>query len=73
MLENDRFHIKEKHDFIMRIAHPARPAVKVVEVIGVEAEAAVGHDHTQDPQDLLQDQDLAQEVRIEVGIEVKEV
>ena len=75
VLENDRFHINEKQDFIMRTAHPAQPAAGVVEVIGaeVEAEAEVGHDHIQDRQDLNQDQDLAQEVRIEVGREVAEL
>lgn len=75
MLGNGRFHIKEKQDFTMKIAHPVRLAVKVAEVIGVgvEAEVAVGHDHTQDQQDLHQDLDLVLEAHTEVVTEVEEV
>ena len=75
VLENGQYRIKEKPDFTTKIAHLARLAVRVVEVTGseVEVEVGVGHDHTQDHQDLNQDQDPAQEARTEVGIEVEEV
>lgn len=75
MLGNGRFHIKEKQDFTMKVAHPARLAVRVAEVIvvGVEAEVEVGHDHTQDHQELHQDRDLALKAHIEVVTEVEEV
>jgi hypothetical protein len=56
----------------MKIAHPARLAVRVAEVVGVEVEAevAVGHDHTQDHH---QDLDLVHKAHIEVVIEVEAV
>lgn len=75
VLENDLFHINEKQDFIMKIVHTVQPAVRAAEAPGAEAEVEVlaAHDHIQDHQDLIQDQDLAQEVRIEVDTEVEEV
>ena len=75
VLGNGQFHIKEKQDFTTKIAHPARLAVRVAEVIGVrvEVEVAVGHDHTQDHQDLHQGRDLVHEAHTEVVTEVEEV
>jgi len=72
---NGQYHIKEKQDFTMKIAHLARLAVRVAEVAGVEVEAevAVGHDHTLDHQDLHQDLDLAHKAHIEVVTEVEVV
>lgn len=59
----------------MKIAHPARLAVRVVEVVGVGVEAgvAVGHDHAPDRHDLSQGLDLVQEAHIEVATEVEVV
>ena len=56
----------------MRTVRTVQHAVKVVEALGarVEAEVGAGRDHTQDPQELSQDQDLVQEARTGVEIEV---
>merc|ERR1719412_2558800 len=72
---NDLFHIREKQDFTMKIAPPALLAVRVAEVIGVgvEAEVAAGHDHTQDHQGLHQNRGLVLEAHTEVVTEVEEV
>lgn len=73
VLENDRSHIKEKQDFIMKIALRARLAAGAPEVIGVEAavEVEAGHDPIQDLQDLHQDPDLVRKAHTKVRIEVE--
>ena len=72
VLGSDQYLIRGKQNFITRRVHTVQHAVKVVEALGarVEAEVGAGRDHTQDPQELSQDQDLVQEALIIVEIEV---
>ena len=72
MLGSDQYLIRGKQNFITRRVHTVQHAVKAVEALGarVEVEVGAGRDHTQDPQELSQDQGLVQEALIIVEIEV---